>query len=157
MAPHTAEARIKELSLTLRTPMSPAGTFVHVVRADPWVFAGGHFPITADGQVIRGKLGATLSTEEGYAAARLAAIAMLSSLRAELGTLDHIDRIVKLFGVVNATPEFIQHTQVINGASDLLVEVFGDAARHVRLAVGVSSLPFDLALEIEATCLLRQT
>lgn len=128
---------------------------MHTVQTPPWLFAGGHFPLTQDGNIVCGKLGGSLSVEEGYAAARLAALSLIRSLSEELGDLSRIARIVKLYGVVNATPDFIQHTQVINGASDLLVSVFGDAGQHVRLAVGVSSLPVDLALEIEVTCLLK--
>jgi enamine deaminase RidA (YjgF/YER057c/UK114 family) len=150
----TPERRVAELDLIFPRPMKPAGTFVHTVLAPPWLFAGGHFPVTPQGTIVQGKLGADLTAEEGYAAARLAALSLLGSLREALGTLDRVVRIVKLYGVVNAVPDFMQHTQVINGASDLLVEVFGEKGQHVRLAVGVSSLPVNLALEIEATCLI---
>jgi len=100
-------------------------------------------------EVVLGKLGADLTIDDGRAAARLAAISALNTLRHELGTLDAVRRIVSLRGVVNATPDFTAHTQVIDGASDVFVEVFGDAGHHARLAVGVSSLPANLALEIE--------
>jgi enamine deaminase RidA (YjgF/YER057c/UK114 family) len=147
--------RIAELGLRFPPLMKPAGTFVHVVTAPPFIFAGGHFPVTPEGRVVQGKLGADLSVEEGYAAAQLAALSMLGNLREALGRLDRIACVLKLNGVINATPDFAQHTHVINGASDVLVSVFGDEGQHARLAVGVSSLPFNLALEIEATLLLR--
>jgi enamine deaminase RidA (YjgF/YER057c/UK114 family) len=99
--------------------------------------------------VVLGKLGDALDLGAGRAAARLAAISALSTLRHELGSLDAVRQIVSLRGVVNATPDFVAHTQVIDGASDVLIDVFGGAGRHARLAVGVSSLPVDLALEIE--------
>ena len=103
----------------------------------------------ADGTVIFGRLGENMDVDAGYEAARVAATGALATLRHELGSLDRVTRIVKVYGVVNATPEFLQHTQVINGASDLLVEVFGEAGKHARLAVGVSALPFNIALEVE--------
>jgi enamine deaminase RidA (YjgF/YER057c/UK114 family) len=106
-------------------------------------------PFRADGSVVMGKLGRDLDTTAGYEAARRAGLGALATLAAELGSLDHVRRIVRVLGTVNATPEFIEHTQVVNGASDLFVEVFGDAGRHARLAVGVASLPYDIALEIE--------
>ena len=94
-------------------------------------------------------LGRELTTEQGYRAARLAALSLLATLRAELGSLDRIDHLVYLYGTVDATPDFTGHTAVINGASDTLVEVLGDAGRHARLAVGVSSLPGGVAVEIQ--------
>lgn len=103
----------------------------------------------ADGSVVQGKLGAELGVDAGYDAARLAGLCALATMRQEPGGLDAVRRIVKLYGVVNATPDFVAHTKVINGASDLFVEVFGYAGQHARLAVGVSSLPFNIALEIE--------
>ena len=104
-----------------------------------------------DNTAIQGRLGAELDVAAGYEAARVCALRALATVREELGTLDGVKRIVKLYGVVNATSDFMQHTQVMNGASDLLVELFGDAGKHARLAVGVSSLPFNIALEIELT------
>jgi enamine deaminase RidA (YjgF/YER057c/UK114 family) len=98
---------------------------------------------------MQGKLGAELDVEAGQRAARLAALSALSTMQVELGSLDRVVRMVSLRGLVNSTPEFQGHTQVIDGASDLLVEIFGDQGQHARLAVGVSSLPADLPLEIE--------
>jgi enamine deaminase RidA (YjgF/YER057c/UK114 family) len=118
------------------------------------VHVGGHGPIDG-GNIIRGKVGADLSLDEGRHAARLTALSILATLRAELGDLDRIARIVKVFGMVNVAPGFNQTPAVIDGCSDLLVEVFGDAGRHTRSAVGLAELPFDIAVEIELTARLR--
>jgi enamine deaminase RidA (YjgF/YER057c/UK114 family) len=122
---------------------------VNAVRTGSLLYLAGHVPFRADGSVIMGKLGRDLDTAAGYEAARRAGLGALATLADELGSLDRVRRLVRVFGVVNATPDFLEHTQVVNGASDLFVEVFGDAGRHARLAVGVASLPFDIALEIE--------
>lgn len=149
MTNDSPEARLAELNIELPAVKPPAGTFVHAVRTGSLLFVGGHLPWRAEGSIVQGKLGAELDVEAGYEAARLAAISALATIRAELGSLDQVQRIARLNGVVNSTPDFMQHTQVINGASDLFVAVFGDRGQHARLAVGVSSLPFNLALEIE--------
>jgi len=143
------EARLRELGIELPVVPKPAGTFVHAVRTGSLLFLTGHVPFRADGTLVQGKLGAELDADAGYEAARLSALGALSTLRAELGSLDKVRRIVKLNGVVNATPEFMLHTKVINGASDLLVQVFGDAGVHARLAVGYASLPFNICVEVE--------
>ena len=149
---HTSpEQRLEQLGIEMPPYMAPAGSFVHAVRSANLMLLSGHAPIRADGTVIFGRLGDTMDVDTGYAAARAAAINTLATLRHELGSLDRVARIVRLYGVVNATPAFLQHTQVINGASDLLIEVFGEAGKHARLAVGVSSLPFNIALEVELT------
>ena len=153
---HTpAEQRLAALAIELPPYRPPAGTFVHAVRAGDLMMLSGHAPIRADGAVIFGRLGETLDVDAGYEAARVAVINTLATIRHELGSLDRIARIVKLYGVVNATPEFTRHTRVIDGASDLLIEVFGDNGKHARLAVGVASLPFNIALEIELTVELK--
>jgi enamine deaminase RidA (YjgF/YER057c/UK114 family) len=118
------------------------------------VHVGGHGPISGE-NIIRRKVGADLSLEQGRQAARLTALSILATLRAELGDLDRIARIVKVFGMVNVAPGFNQTPAVIDGCSDLLVEVFGDAGRHTRSAVGLAELPFDIAVEIELTARLR--
>jgi enamine deaminase RidA (YjgF/YER057c/UK114 family) len=143
------EARLRELAIDLPPVPHPAGTFVHAVRTGNLVFLTGHPPIRADGSVIFGRLGQDLDADAGYQAARVAALGMLATLRQELGSLDKVRRIVKVNGVVNATPDFVEHTKVINGASDLLVQVFGEAGQHARLAVGYSSLPWNICLEVE--------
>ena len=147
----TAEERIAALGIVLLEVRPPAGTFVHAVRSGSMLYFGGSVPIRADGSVVFGRLGDDLDTAAGCAAARDAALVALAAMRAELGSLDRVRRIVRLYGVVNCTAEFREHTLVINGASDLLVEVFGDAGRHARLAVGVNSLPWNIALEVEVT------
>jgi enamine deaminase RidA (YjgF/YER057c/UK114 family) len=145
----SAEAKVEELGFQLPAPFPPAGTYVNAVRTGGLLVLAGHIPIGADQQVVLGKLGDDLDVEAGRAAARLAALSALATLRSELGSLDRVARIVSLRGVVNATPDFTGHTQVIDGASDVFVAVFGENGRHARLAVGVSSLPANLALEIE--------
>jgi enamine deaminase RidA (YjgF/YER057c/UK114 family) len=151
----SAEARLRELGMTLPPVRATAGTFVNAVRAGEWLYLSGHAPITGDGRVVFGRLGADLDVEAGYAAARVSALAALASMREELGSLDLVERIVRVNGVVNATAEFRQHTQVINGASDLIVEVFGERGQHTRLAVGVASLPFNICLEVDLVALVR--
>ena len=112
---------------------------------------GGHFGTRADGSIHTGRCGDDVSVDEARAAARSAAVNLLATVRETLGSLDRVDRVVQVYGVVNSTPEFVEHTAVIDSASDVLVEVFGDAGRHARLAVGVSSLPANLVVEIQAT------
>jgi enamine deaminase RidA (YjgF/YER057c/UK114 family) len=143
--------RLTALGLTLPPPRPSPGTYVNAVRTGSLVFFAGHVPFRADGSVVMGKLGRDLDTAAGYEAARRAGLGALATLAAELGSLDRVRRIVRVLGTVNAMPELAEHTQVVNGASDLLVAVFGDAGRHARFAVGVASLPYDIALEIEVT------
>ena len=151
----SAEDRVRELGLVLPAMPLPAGTYVHAVLSRGTLTTAGHIPLRADGSVIFGKLGADLDADAGYEAARVAALGVLATIRDALGSLDRVARFVRLYGVVNATPDFLLHTQVINGASDLFVEVFGETGRHARLAVGVASLPFNIALEVEATIEVR--
>jgi len=143
------EARLRDLGIALPIVPKPAGTFVHAVRTGNLIFLTGHVPFRSDGSLVQGKLGQELDADAGYEAARLSALGLLSTLRSELGSLDKVRRIVKLNGVVNATADFMLHTKVINGASDLLEQVFGDAGKHARLAVGYASLPFNICLEVE--------
>ena len=147
MAAHEAEAKIAELGLNMSTS-APLANYVPAVRTGNLVYLSGHGPVV-DGSLIRGKLGADLDIEAGYAAARAVMVQLLASLRAELGTLDSVSRVVKLLCMVNCTPEFGDQPAVANGASDLLVEVFGEAGRHARSAVGMQSLPIGMAVEIE--------
>jgi enamine deaminase RidA (YjgF/YER057c/UK114 family) len=118
-----------------------------------WV--GGHFGTRPDGTLHTGRCGEDTTADEAREAARSAAINMLATIRDSLGSLDRVEQVVRVYGVVNATHEFIEHTSVIDAASDVLVEVFGEAGRHSRLAVGVSSLPANLTLEIEAQILVK--
>ncbi len=136
-------------------PVSPpAGNYLACVIIDDMVYVGGHGPI-AGSEIIRGKVGADLTLEEAQEAARVTALSILASLKAELGDLDRIERIVKVFGMVNVAPGFNQTPAVLDGCSDLLVKVFGDAGQHTRSAVGLAELPFDIAVEIELTAKLR--
>jgi enamine deaminase RidA (YjgF/YER057c/UK114 family) len=148
------DQRLQELGIALPPVFPPAGNYLGCVVDNGMVHVGGHGPIDG-GNIIRGKVGADLSLDEGRHAARLTALSILATLRAELGDLDRIARIVKVFGMVNVAPGFNQTPAVIDGCSDLLVEVFGDAGRHTRSAVGLAELPFDIAVEIELTARLR--
>jgi len=141
--------KIKSLDIKLFTPAKPTANFVKAVRSGNLVFLAGHGPGAPDGSSIKGKLGKDLSLEEGKEAARRCAIALLSSLQAEIGDLNKVTRIVKVTGMVNCTPDFYDQSKVINGCSDLLVEVFGDKGKHARAAVGMVSLPTNIAVEIE--------
>ncbi|GAB4336605.1 MAG: RidA family protein [Dehalococcoidia bacterium] len=145
----SAETRINELGIRLPEPMRPAANYVPAVRTGNLLFLSGAGPIGEDGRPIRGKLGDTMSVDGGQAAARLVALQLLAVLRQELGSLDRVQRIVKLLCMVNATEDFGQQPQVANGASDLFVEVFGEAGRHARSAVGMASLPMGIPVEIE--------
>jgi enamine deaminase RidA (YjgF/YER057c/UK114 family) len=152
--PSVIADRLVELGITLPPVFPPAGNYLGCVIQDELVYVGGHGPIDA-ANVIRGKVGTDLSLEDGRQAARLTALSILATLQSELGDLDRIGRIVKVFGMVNVAPGFNQTPAVIDGCSDLLVEVFGDVGRHTRSAVGLAELPFDIAVEIELTARLR--
>ncbi len=143
------EGRLAELGIELPEPPAPVANYVRAVRAGELVFLAGHGPLKADGGYVTGRLGEDLSVEEGYEAARLTAIALLASLRQEIGDLSRVWRIVKVTGMVNSAPGFTRQPEVVNGCSDLLVEVFGERGRHARAAVGMASLPIGIAVEIE--------
>jgi enamine deaminase RidA (YjgF/YER057c/UK114 family) len=145
----SAEARLAELGIELPEPPEPVGSYVEAVRTGNLLFLAGHGPVGLDGQLVRGKVGDALDVDAGYQAARLVGLGLLATIRAELGSLDRVSRVVKVFGMVNSPPDFGRHPQVINGVSDLMVEVFGDAGRHARSAVGMGSLPFDIPVEVE--------
>lgn len=149
------EARLAELGIVLPTPPTPVANYVNGVRTGNLIFLAGKGPRRADGTEITGKLGADVTIEEGYEAARLTAINQLSVLKEMLGDLDRVVRIVKVLGMVNSTPDFVQQPAVINGFSDLMVEVFGDRGRHARAAVGMASLPRGQAVEIELVVEVR--
>ncbi|HUC32148.1 MAG TPA: RidA family protein [Ilumatobacteraceae bacterium] len=128
--------------------MPPAGNYVSCVRDGDLLYVGGHGPVNGN-EIIRGKVGTDLTLEQGREAARMTALSILATIRQELGTLDAVDSIVKVFGMVNVGGDFNQTPQVIDGCSDVLVEVFGERGRHTRSAVGMAALPFDIAVEIE--------
>ncbi len=144
-----AEANLIKLGITLPEPPSPVANYVNAVRTGNLIFLAGKGPKRADGTEITGKLGREISIETGYEAARLTAINQLAVLKAELGDLNRVKRIVKVLGMVNSDPEFIEQPAVINGFSDLMVAVFGDRGRHARAAVGMASLPRGQSVEIE--------
>ncbi len=147
------DERLAELGIQLPAVFPPAGNYLPCVIDGEVVHVGGHGPV--DGQrMICGKVGADLSLDEGRAAARLAALSALATLRAELGSLDRIGRILRVFGMVNVAPGFTRTPTVMDGCSDLLVDVFGDAGRHTRCAVGLAELPMNIAVEIEMTARL---
>lgn len=146
--------RLAALGIELPPPFPPAGNYLACVIDGGLVHVGGHGPIAGD-EVVRGKVGSDLTLEQAQRAARMTGLSILATLNAELGDLDRIERFVKVFGMVNCAPGFNQTPAVINGCSDLLVEVFGDAGRHTRSAVGMAELPFDIAVEIELTARLR--
>ena len=148
------EERLIDLGIVLPPVFPPAGNYLACVIIDDMVYVGGHGPI-AGSKTIRGKVGADLTLEEAQEAARVTALSILASLKAELGDLDRIERIVKVFGMVNVAPGFNQTPAVIDGCSDLLVKVFGDAGQHTRSAAALAELPFDIAVEIELIAKLR--
>jgi enamine deaminase RidA (YjgF/YER057c/UK114 family) len=143
------EARLKQLGIELPPAITPVANYVPAAGTGNLVFLSGHGPVKEDGTLITGKVGADLTVEQGYQTARLIAIGLLGSLKAEIGELDRVKRIVKLLGFVNCTAEFADQPKVINGASDFLVEVFGEKGRHARSAVGTNALPINIAVEIE--------
>jgi len=144
------ENRLAELGLELPDAPSPIANYVPAVRTGNLLYLSGSGPAPGpDGTVASGKLGADLTVEEGYEAARLAGLNLIARLKAELGDLDRVKRVVKLLAMVNSSPDFNQPPAVANGCSDLLVEVFGDKGRHARSAVGMATLPNDIPVEIE--------
>jgi enamine deaminase RidA (YjgF/YER057c/UK114 family) len=147
-------ARLDELGIALPPPFPPAGNYLACVVDGDLVYVGGHGPVAGD-SIMRGKVGTDLTLEQAQQAARMTGLSILATLAAELGDLDRIERMLKVFGMVNCAPGFNQTPAVIDGCSDLLIEVFGDAGRHTRSAVGMAELPFDIAVEIELTARVR--
>ena len=145
----SVEDRLRELGVVIPEPRAPGGNYVQAVTTGNLVYISGNGPLQADGTMITGKVGRDLTVEEGYAAARVTVIMCLAALRAEIGSLERVSRVVKLLGMVNCTEDFERHPEVINGASDLLVAVFGEKGKHARSAVGMQMLPFNIAVEIE--------
>jgi enamine deaminase RidA (YjgF/YER057c/UK114 family) len=145
-----AEARLKELNITLPPPGTPMANYVGAVRVGNLLFVSGHGPLRTDGKPsARGKLGRELSVEQGYKVAREVGLNLLATTRATLGSLDRVKRVVKVLGMVASAEGFNEQPKVINGFSDLMVEVFGEAGRHARSAVGMAELPVGIPVEIE--------
>jgi enamine deaminase RidA (YjgF/YER057c/UK114 family) len=144
-----AEARIRQLGITLPAPGTPLGNYVPGVQVGNLLFLSGHGPLREGAASARGKLGRDLSIDEGYKVAREVGIRLLGSARSLLGSLDKVKRVVKVLGMVNSAEGFGDQPKVINGFSDLMIEVFGDNGRHARSAVGMAELPMGIPVEIE--------
>ena len=149
------EQRLAELGIELPPPAAAAANYVPVRRSGDLLVVSGQLPIEAGAVRYKGKLGGGVSLEDGQAAARLCAINILAQVKAACGDLEHVAACLRLGGFVACTPEFTDHPKVVNGASDLMVGVLGEAGKHARAAVGVPSLPFDAAVEVEAMFELR--
>ncbi|HEY0678561.1 MAG TPA: RidA family protein [Chitinophagaceae bacterium] len=145
----TPEQKLKELGIELPAVSKPIANYVSAVRTGNLIFLAGKGPTKADGSYITGKVGTELSIEQGYEAARLTATHQLAALKAAIGDLGKVKRIVKVLGMVNSDASFKDHPKVINGFSDLMVAVFGEKGKHARSAVGMCSLPMNMAVEIE--------
>lgn len=145
----TVEQTLASLGITLPTPPAPAGSYVPIVIAGNLAFVAGQIPMEAGQVKFRGKVGKDLPIETGQQAARLCTVNALAQLKAALGSLDRIRRVVKVTGFVNCESSFADQPKVVNGASDLLVQAFGEKGKHARAAVGVSSLPLESAVEVE--------
>lgn len=143
------EAKLEAMGLTLPTPPAPVANYVRAVQVGNLVFLSGHGPTRDGKQAYQGKVGGERTVEEGYEAAKLVMLNCLASLKEAIGDLDRVERIVKLLGMVNCTEDFGDQPKVINGASDLLVELFGEKGRHARSAVGMQALPMQITVEIE--------
>lgn len=153
----SADARIAELKLELPPAPKPGGVYAPVVIVDRVVYVSGHGPVKPDGTMMTGKVGQDVSEEEAYLAARQVGLTMLATLRREFGSLDKLARVVKVLGMVNATPDFGRHPQVINGFSNLMVEIWGEElGKGARSAVGMGSLPGNISVEVEAAFLLAE-
>ncbi len=143
------DKKLKELGIELPTPAKPIANYVKAVRVGNLLFLSGHGPTKADGSNITGKVGQDLTIEQGYEAAKVTAIGLIATLKAELGDLGRVNRIVKVNGWVNCTPDFGDQPKVINGCSDFLVTLFGEKGKHARAAMGAVALPNNIAVEIE--------
>ena len=150
------EARLKEMGITLKTPGKPTANFLLAVRVGNLVYLSGHGPVKENGEYMKGKVGDQINFEQAQEAARLTGISLLASLKAEIGDLNKVKRLVKVLGMVNAVPTFDMHSQVINGFSDLMVAIFGENGKHARSAIGLGSLPMGIPVEIEMIVELKE-
>jgi enamine deaminase RidA (YjgF/YER057c/UK114 family) len=151
----TIEGKLAALGLSLPGAPAPVANYVPTCQTGGLLFVSGQVSRRADGQIIKGKLGGDLDVDAGREAAKVCALNILAQARAALGSLDRIERVVKLTGFVNSAPDFANQPQVVNGASDLLVDLLGDKGRHTRSAVGVAALPSNAAVEVEAILAVR--
>jgi enamine deaminase RidA (YjgF/YER057c/UK114 family) len=152
----SADDKITQLHLQLPPAPKPAGVYTPVVEVDGMAYVSGHGPLLPDGTMLKGRVGADLSEADGKLAARTVGLAILATLKAHFGTLNKIERVVKVLGMVNAAPDFTNHPQVINGFSELMVDVFGEPGRGARSAVGMGSLPGNIPVEVEAIFKLKK-
>ena len=146
---YNPEAKLDSMGIVLPQPATPVANFVNSVQVGNLLFLSGNGPLKADGKFITGIVGEDLTIEEGYEAARLTGINQIAILKSALGDLSRVKRVIRATGMVNASPDFTQHPSVVNGFSDLMVEVFGERGKHTRAAVGMASLPFNIAVEID--------
>ena len=151
----TPEQRLEQLGLTLPSVPTPSANYVPYRLAGNMLYLSGQGPKRPDGSYRVGRLGRDISVEEAYQEARMVGLGLLAAAKAALGSLERIEAVVKLLGMVNAEPDFADHPKVINGCSDLFVDVLGEAGRHARSAVGMGSLPNRMSVEIEAILLVR--
>jgi enamine deaminase RidA (YjgF/YER057c/UK114 family) len=149
--PGVIEKKLEELGIALPTPAAPIANYVGFVRTGRLLFVSGQLCFAGGELVAKGKLGPQVTIEQGQAAARACAINLLAQIKAALGDLDKVARVVRLGGFINSAPDFLDGPQVMNGASDLMVAAFGDKGRHARTTVGVAALPADAAVEVEGT------
>ncbi len=156
MVHQNADLRVEELGLILPEAPEPVASYVTMVQFGDLGYTSGHGPVRLDGSSVVGKVGLDLTVDAAQDAARLTALNILSTIRTHLGSLNRVTRVIKVLGLVNATPDFAEHPVVINGCSDLLVAVFGDIGRHARSAVGVGSLPGNIPVEIEVILGIRE-
>ena len=148
--PGTIESKLTELGITLPTPAAPVANYVGFVRTGRLLVVSGQLCLGTDGKLVAtGKLGADVSVEDGQMAARVCAINLLAQVKTALGDLDKVTRVVRLGGFINSDPKFLDGPKVMNGASDLMVSLFGDKGKHARTTVGVAVLPLDAAVEVE--------
>ena len=145
----SAEKRLEELGIELPAAATPIGNYVTTVQTGNLIFPSGHGPGRGEGPLYSGQVGTDLTIEEGYASARQVGLCLLATLQNALGSLDRVKRVVKVVGFVNSAPSFTEQPSVVNGVSDLLVEVFGDSGRHARSAVGMVQLPGSIPVEVE--------
>ena len=150
------DARLVQLGITLPPAPAPGGVYTPVVIVDKIAYVSGQVPFDTEGKMIVGRVGSDLTEEQGVAAARQVALTMLATIKASLGSLDRIKRIVKVLGMVNSTADFQRHPFVVNGFSNTMVEIFGDSAKAARSAVGMGALPYNVPVEVEATLELHE-
>ena len=148
--PGTVEKKLADLGIMLGTPAAPVANYVGFVRTGNLLVVSGQLCFDGEGKLVAtGKLGDSVTVEDGQKAARAAAVAVLAQIKVALGDLDKVLRVVRLGGFINSTPDFLESPKVMNGASDLMVTAFGDRGRHARTTIGVASLPLDAAVEVE--------